>query len=176
MKNYLFFLFLISSALLTTAQMKAKIGISISDFKKLYPDTKSAVYQNSVTFSLQDTIYKIDGEWGFRFENNKLDWIHYSRYYKDINETAFKKCLSAASSLIKDYSVFYGNPDELITGDTTFTDPYKKRHWGYDVIEARWKNVDGMKIKIEFTFMGGKGEYCFLFKINYFSKDYPYYD
>ena len=158
------------------AQSKANIGMSIKEVSKLYPKTNSSAYENTITLSMTDTLYGLPGEWGFRFENNKLNWIHFSKYIDDIEKPNFDKCLNVTEKLIQDYSKAFGKPDTTIIGDTTFVDPYKKHHWGYDVIEARWNNSNGMKIKVEFTFFGGKGEYHFIVTINYFDKEYPYFD
>ena len=160
----------------TIAQSNATIGMSIDEVKKIYPQTQLSTYENTITLSLPDTIYGLQGEWGYRFENNKLNWIHFDKYIDEIKKPNFDKCLKATQKLIKDFSKSYDKPDTTITGDTTFIDPYKQHHWGYDVIEARWNNYNGMKIKVEFTFFGGKEQYHFIVIVNYFSKDYPYFD
>ena len=94
--------------------------------------------------------------------------------------TAFACLISTSASLpprrlIKKYTDDYGKPFEYKAVDTTYRDPYKDHHWGYDVIYAKWK-TDKIKFKIEFTFMGGKGEYHFLVKMGFFDKDYKYWD
>lgn len=163
-------------SLSTFAQSNARIGMSIEEVQKLYPKTQTSTYENTITLSFNDTLYGLPGEWGFRFENNKLNWIFFSKYIDEINKQNFAKCLKAAKKIIVDYTKTFGKPDSTIIGDTTFIDPYKKHHWGYDVIEARWNNYNGMKVKVEFKFFGGKGEYHFIVTINYFGKDYPYFD
>ncbi|OFX42219.1 MAG: hypothetical protein A2046_03895 [Bacteroidetes bacterium GWA2_30_7] len=160
----------------TYSQSKATIAMSINQVKKIYPNMESATYEKTITLSRTENLYGIEGEWGYRFKNDTLNWIHFDKYIDEINDTNFRNCLSATRKIIADFTKVYGNPDTTITGDTSFIDPYQKKHWGYDVIEAQWKNYNGMKIKVEFTFMGGKGEYHFLVKINYFDKNYPYYD
>lgn len=158
------------------AQSKASIGMTMDEVKKIYPGMESNSYQATITLSRTEDLYGIDGTWGYRFEGDKLNWIHFDKYIDKINEKNFEKCLTATKQIIADYTRLYGNPDTTITGNTKFIDPYKEKHWGYDVLEARWKDHNGMKIKVEFTFMGGKGQYNFLVKINYFDKSYPYYD
>ena len=158
------------------SQSKATIGMTEDQVKKIYPKMESATYENTKTLSRTENLYGIYGEWGYRFENEKLNWIHFDKYIDEINSANFTKCMAATQKIIADFTKSYGNPDTTIIGDTTFTDPYQKKHWGYDVIEAQWKDYKGMKIKVEFTFMGGKGEYSFLVKINYFDKTYPYFD
>ena len=158
------------------AQSLAKIGMNIEEVKQLYPKSQLSNYDNSITLSIKDTIYDLPCEWGYRFENDKLDWIHFGKYFDKVEEQNFDKCLTVTNKLIKDYTKAFGKPDTTIVGDTTFVDPYKKHHWGYDVIEARWNNYSGMKVKVEFTFFGGKGEYQFILIVNYFDKDYPYFD
>lgn len=169
-------LFLFSTYIFTFAQSNATIGMTINEVKKIYPNMEMGTYENTVTLSRPENLYGLDGTWGYRFEGEKLTWIFFHKYIDETNDTNFRKCLSATRQLIKDYAKLYGNPDATIIGDTIFIDPLKKKHWGYDVIEARWKNYNGMKIKIEFTFMGGKGDYYFVVVINYFDKNYPYYD
>lgn len=176
MKNKIALIVFVLCSVYAFAQPDIKIGMSLNSVKQLHPEFNSTVSQNAVTLTKPDTLYGLNGEWGYRFENEKLTWIYFNKYIDEINEANFKKCLSAAEKLIEDYSKPYNKPDTLIIGDTLFVDPYIKKHWGYDVVEAKWKKSDNMKIKIEFTFMGGKGEYSFLVKINYFDTLYPYFD
>jgi len=158
------------------AQSKATIGMTIKEVKKIYPGMEPATYQNTLTLSRNENLHGVDGRWGYRFEHEKLNWIYYDKYIDVINEKNFTKCLTGTRQIITDFTNIYGNPDSTITGNTKFIDPYKKHHLGYNVLEARWKNYHGMKIKVEFTFMGGKGVYNFLVKINYFDSSYPYFD
>jgi hypothetical protein len=152
------------------------LGMDVKDFAKVFP----TLFPNGVKISGQwgrdQQLYGLDGSWSYQFEDGKLTWIHFQKYKNEINETNFNMCLSATEKLIDDYTKLYDKPDTVIIGNKSFLDPIKNHHWGYDVMEARWKNTNGQKIKIEFTFMGGKGEYSFLVIINFFDKDYPYYD
>lgn len=61
--------------------------------------------------------------------------------------------------------------DEYVFENKTFIDPYIEHHWGYDVISAVW-NTDEMSFKVEFVFIGGKGEYNFLFKMEFHKDGY----
>ena len=176
MKYFIATLLLFSVSSSSFAQSKASIGMTTDEVKKIYPGMESNTYQQTITLSRTEDLYGIDGTWGYRFEGDKLNWIHFDKYIDKINDKNFEKCLTATKQIISDYTRLYGNPDTTITGNTKFIDPYKEKHWGYDVLEARWKHHNGMKIKVEFTFMGGKGQYNFLVKINYFDKSYPYYD
>lgn len=160
---------------LTSAQVNVTIGMKLSDFKRIYPNIKSSPYQETTAFSWNGTIYGLNGDWYYRFEKEKLNWIHFSQYLDSITENNFKKCLNATKKIIKEYTKTSGKPDTTIAGNQKYIDPNKKRHWGYNVLEARWKDYNGMKVKVEFDFMGGKGLYKFLVKIDYFDKDYPYY-
>lgn len=175
MKKYIF-LVLLLFPLILSAQQKASIGMGLDEVKKLYPGMRQSQYENQITLIHPDTLYGLTSEWGYRFENNKLDWIYFSKYIDTLNETNFNKCLAATMHLIADYSMEFGAPDTLIPGTLHFRDPYTDHHWGYDVIEARWNDANGMKIKIEFTFMGGKGEYHLIVIVNYFDKNYPYFE
>ncbi|MFH0893751.1 MAG: hypothetical protein V2A54_04885 [Bacteroidota bacterium] len=151
-------------------------GMDVNEFAKVFPTLFPDGVNVSGQWGREQELYGLKGGWAYQFENGKLSWIHYDKYFDEINEKNFNLCLSATDKLIADYTKKYGKPDTTITGNTKYVDPYEKHHWGYDVKEVRWKNVNGMKIKIEFTFMGGKGDYHFLVVINYFDKDYLYYD
>lgn len=155
---------------------KFYLGMKVSDFALVFPK----LFPNGIALSGQwerkEKLYELDGSWNYDFLNGKLDWYSYDKYLNEINESNFTKSLNAAKSLINDYTKIYGKPDTTIIGNTNFVNPREKHHWGYDVIEAKWYNANGMKIKIEFTFMGGKGEYHFLVKIEHFGKDYQYFD
>lgn len=166
------FSFLLSSF----AQPKVSIGMTLDEVKKIYPNAKAETYEKTITLSVPVSFFGIDDFWGLRFENNKLNWIFFHKYTDEINEINFKKSLQATRKIIKEFTASFGKPDSSNIGDTLFKDPYKNKHWGYDVIEAYWKNHKGMKCKIEFTFMGGKGEYHFLVSINIFDKSYPYFN
>lgn len=176
MKNVLIVYFLFISYTMCFSQPDISIGMAIDEVKKNYPDMKETKYQGTITLERYENLHGLNGYWGYRFEHDKLNWFFFHKYIDKINEENFKKCFTSTKNIISDCIKQYGSPDTVITGDTTFTDPLVKRHWGYDVIEARWKNHRGMKIKVEFTFMGGKGEYHFLVNINYFDKNYLYYD
>lgn len=158
------------------SQPGATIGMTMDEVNKVIPGMKSGTYQNTTTLERPVNLYGLDDSWGYRFKNDTLEWIFFQKYMDEINDTYFKKCLTATRSIIKDFTKLYGKPDTTMAGDTTFIDPYKKRHWGYDVLEVHWNNYNNMKIKVGFTFMGGKGEYHFLVTINYFDKSYPYFE
>lgn len=175
-KQLIFFLFFASAYISGFSQSNVKIGMTEEEFVKIYSDLKFTVYENNKTYTRNETVKGLSVEWGYRFEEGKLNWIYFHHYVDKINKSEFDKCLKSTELLIEEYTELYGEPDSLVEGTKKFQDPYKKKHWGYDVIEARWKNYNGMKIKVEFTFMGGKGEYHFLVTVNFFDKNYPYYD
>lgn len=150
--------------------------MSVEQAKKLYPNAKESRYQEEISLTIEDTLHGLGSAWGLNFKEDKLTWMMFNKYIGELSDANFKKCLKATKEIIADYTKWYGEPDETITGNQKYVDPYKKKHWGYDVLEARWKNVNGEKMKVEFTFLGGKGEYQFLVVITHFHKDYPYYE
>jgi len=177
MKYIVIYSALLLYSIVANSQEKALMGSSPKEILALYPEIRfSGIIDSALILERPDTLYGIDGAWGYSFTDGKLEWIFFSKYIDEINKENFDKCLFAANELIKEYTKLYGKPDSVLKGNSKFRDPYKDHHWGYDVIEARWSNYKGMKAKVEFTFMGGKGEYSLLLKVNYFKKDYPYYD
>ena len=176
MKALFTVLILLLTYFITFSQTEVTIGMTIDEFEIIYPNLEKHTYEDEITYVRPVDIYGLEDEWGYRFGSDTLAWIFFMKYVDDIDAKNFKKCLSATRHIIDDFTKLYGTPDTTIIGDTTFVDPYEQRHWGYDVLQARWSNYKNMKIKAEFTFMGGKGEYHFIFKVNYFDKSYPYYD
>jgi hypothetical protein len=169
-------LLLLFSFIAGFSQPLVKVGVSLDSVKKIYPKAIESKYQNSIVLSVDDTIHGLTDSWNFNFEEGKLKYMMFNKYISELSEANFQKCLEATKAIIKDYTAQYGEPDEEITGTLKFIDPYKKHHYGYDVLETRWKNAGGQKIKVEFTFMGGKGQYNLLVTITHFDKDYPYYE
>jgi len=179
MKCFLSALILFSIHFIAFAQSKAIIGMTKDEVKKIYPD----ISENKNILSRSENIYGLgDESWDYSFEKEKLVSIAFEKYMgwdhdnSKINNGYFEKCLSVTKQLIKDYTIKYGRPDTTIIGNTKFINPYKKLHWGYDVIEAQWKDYKGMKIKIKFDFYGSKGMYDLIVTINYLDKNYPSYN
>lgn len=152
------------------------IGMDIHDFAKVFPELFPAGIKLTGQWGKDEDYYGLSGNWTYRFKDGKLDWMHFQKYFDEINEANFTKCLNSANQIITDYTKLYGKPDTTIKGNSKFIDPFKSHHWGYDVIEVRWKNYNGMKIKVEFSFLGGKGDYHFMVVVNFFDKGYPYFD
>jgi hypothetical protein len=123
--------------LITFAKEKAVIGMTIYEVKKIYQAVKKHRNENGAMLSRPDNLYGLNDTRGYGFKKEKLTWIFFHKYIKAVDDTNFRKCLSAIRQLVKDYTKLYGRPDTTITGDTIFVDPFKKHHWGYDVIEVR---------------------------------------
>lgn len=173
-KHLLFFsLIIFSSALFAQEKNRITIGMDMYLFKMIYPKVIPLNASTSGQWGRADTLYGLPGSWAYNFEEGKLAWCLWDVYIDSLSQSNFDKCFSAAKSLIKKYTTDYGKPNEYKLVDTTYKDPNKQHHWGYDVIYAKWE-TNKIKFKIEFTFMGGKGEYHFLVKMGFFDKDYPY--
>lgn len=152
---------------------KTIIGMTKNELKKAYANLDTT---DKNTFIRIDSIYGFSSEWGYRFNADTLTWIFFHKTTNAVNKKEFAKYLFATKKVINYYTKVYGKPDTTIIGIQKFINPLLKKHYGYDVIEARWKNYKGMKIKAQFRFMGGKELYFFDFSINYGNQSYPYYD
>lgn len=151
------------------AQSDLQLGMGRDAVEKLFPGMAFTRYENTITFTRPENLFGVDGTWHYRFADDKLNWIHYDRYYQDAEMTSqnFDKCLAAVKELSAKYQVAYGKPDQKTIGETKFVNPYVKHHYGYRVWEERWKNYRGMAIDLQFTFFGGKGEYMLIVESNY---------
>lgn len=150
------------------------IGMSIEEFKKKCPDVVVGEYKPTQSFTKNETIAGMSGDWYFDFSESKLRWYLWDVYTNDINKENFDKNLKAIKEIINIYTQKYGKPTTFNEGNLKYKDPYKQRHYGYDVIKAYWAN-DKIKFANEFRFMGGKGEYNFLLKIEFHDISYKYF-
>src|SRR6185503_19409798 len=154
MKSSLVILLVVTFRSMSFAQTSALIGMNMSEVITIYPNMEMTTYENTTTLSRDENLFGLDGTWGYRFEDDKLTWIYFNKYIDEINNHNFKKCLSATKHIFKAFTKLYGKPSSTTYGNPEFVDPYKKKHWGYNVMEARWADYNGMKIKTEFNFMG----------------------
>jgi hypothetical protein len=141
-------------------------GMSLDNFREIYPELKAKTYNNTVSFTKLETIAELEGKWTYHFIDSKLKWFKFNKYIDEINQENFDKCLNATRQIIKNYENEFGEPLKYEEGKTKFIDPYTKMHWGYDVLKAEWQ-TDSTKTKVEFRFKGSKGEYSFIVKIDF---------
>lgn len=137
-------------------------GMTISEFRKIYPKVAPSV--DTKQCQMEEKVNGLDGKWTFDFKDGKLAWITYDYYvqeHENLNEKNFNKCLKGAEKIISDLTKIYGKPTELENGTKKFRDPAKDHHWGYDVIQAKWK-TDKYEVNSGFEFFGGKGQYFFV--------------
>lgn len=150
------------------------INMPVAAFQTVFPKAKIDANNQYLQWQRNETIHDLDGEWTYSFKNSELEWFTYSVYIDDINEKNFNRCLTATKKLIAGFTNKYGNPVKIKEEDTTYKDPMKQRHWGYDVISAVWK-TEKMKFRIEFVFHGGKGMYNFIVKMEFHDKNYNFF-
>jgi len=159
------------------AQQIIHTGISFKDVKHMFPNAVLSVEeQTDSILTAAETINGLSGKWHFKFKRNKLEHALFDVYDDSLSQKEFDRFLRATKKTIAAYSKKMGKPDSMKNGTMVFRDPYKKIHWGYRVKEARWNNYKGSKVKVAFVFLGGKGIYKFIFSINCFDKDYPYFE
>ena len=158
----------------TMIEKLPKIAMDFSVFAKDFPEIINAETNGNKQYNIDAKVDKLDGRWAYNFVDNKLNWFMFNSYSDDLNQANFNKYLSVTQLVIDDFKQIYGEPDEFVFENKTYKDPYIERHWGYDVMSAVW-HTDEMSFKIEFIFMGGKGEYNFLFKMNFQKSGYEYF-
>ena len=177
MKNILFPILLCSVCLMGTnsriIDRNITVGMPYKVFKKQFSGA-SIKGKSDGQWSLKDNLYGLQGKWTYTFKKNSLEWYLFDYYSYDIDRKNFGKCLKAAKNIIKYYTSRFGKPLEIKNGNQKFIDPYKKRHWGYEVIKAVWK-TDNEKFQVLFDFFGAKGGYFFLVKIEFQRHDYEYF-
>lgn len=151
-----------------------KIGMEFSEFAKELPEVVNNETDANKQYGFDTQVQGLDGGWSYNFKDGKLEWFMFSSYEEHFNQENFDKYLVAAQNSIEIFKQKYGEPTEFEFENKTYKDPYVERHWGYDVISAVWK-TDEMDFKVEFTFMGSRGEYNFLFKMEFHESGYEYF-
>jgi len=111
----------------------------------------------------EEVFYGLSSNWSYTFNHSILKWMMWSYYAGKEDKETFEKCLKATQGIIEQYTQKYGTP-VIVTGDLKYRDPNRKQHWGYDVLKATW-DMKTYTIKVEYTFMGGKGQYDLLVMI-----------
>ena len=150
------------------------VGMTIDEFYKIYPEIVGEEKEPNKQYAVEEQLFGLDGAWAYDFSEGILEWYIWDCYTEDINQENFNQSLETTQKLIEQYKTIYGEPDKYEEVELNFKDPYEERHWGYDVVYAIW-TTDKMKIRIIFNFMGGKGMYNFLVKMEFHSPDYEYY-
>jgi len=145
--------------------------MKFDDFKNIFKD-KTEVKDNS-QFGWEQQIYEVKGNIYYNFKNGKLEWYGLSSYNDELTKENFDKCLTSTKSIIADFTKKYGKPVLIKHGKEYFVNPYEEHHWGYDVLKAYFLN-DKEKIEVYFDFMGGKGQYSLLVKVEWQSLNYKY--
>ncbi len=158
-----------------------RVGMTLKAFKKHYPkanprDEQTKPVRIISQWSKSSKVFGLKGKWYFRFEKSKLDWYSFSFYitdYKKLTKSNFQRCLKGTEKIIAYLSKLYGKPHKRVDGIKHFKDPFKQRHFGYDVVKAKWK-TKRETIKVNFHFFGSKGRYFFVVNAKFFNKDYKY--
>jgi hypothetical protein len=150
-------------------------GMSIDEFDKVYPNIVDVENQKDSQITIEQEWYGFQSGWAFQFKSGKLEWYMWDCYVDDINQENFNKCLSITDTLKSELISIFGQPCQEIVGDKTFKDPYIQTHWGYEVVQYKWK-TDKMKFKLIFNFFGGKGMYNFLVKMEFYDLNYEFFD
>lgn len=159
------------------AQEKGKvvIGMGLDAFRRVYPGVVPVDAKPDGQWSRPETLAGLPGRWSYTFVAGRLDWALWNVYVDELTESSFARCLKGARALIAIYTKAYGRPLSSEELDTVFKDPMKHHHWGYEVLFAKWQ-LDDLKFKIAFRFMGGKGEYHLIVSMAFFRSDYPYFE
>lgn len=150
----------------------AHLGMDLEAFRTILPQV--SIPSPDGQGAVRADVHGLDGSFTYTFEGGKLKWVLFDKYIDELTLPNFDRCLAATDAIIADYTRQYGPPLSLKTGTRTFKDPRVEHHWGYEVMEAVWKAA-GMKFQVDFDFMGGKGEYHLLVKVEFQRGDYPYF-
>jgi hypothetical protein len=159
----------------TPAFPEVRLGIDEVTFRRLFPEVDIRRYEDgAVQGHWPASVHGVAGSWHYTFKEGKLAWVLFNSYEDAITPANFDRYKAAILAIEANYDRRFGPPIKREVGKQTFQDPRKEHHWGYDVFDAVWK-AEGMKIRANFDFMGGKGDYHFLVQMEIEPEDYPYF-
>ena len=138
-------------------------GMSVNEFAKVIPELFPNGVGVSGQWGVDEKLMGLAGGWAFEFKSSYLDWAMWNYYAGKYDQTTFMNCLRSARGIIADYTKKYGTP-KMVTDNPKYRDPMKDHHWGYEVLKATW-DKGTYDIEIVFDFMGGKGQYNLLVKV-----------
>lgn len=142
------------------------LGKHVNEFSKDHPELFPEGISMDGQWSEEAEYYGLKDEWTYFFREGKLESYAISFYSEreGISADEFDRFLKAADQWVNSYKKEYGEPNEYVSENREFKDPYKEHHWGYQVLQSVWK-LDDRTITVEFDFHGGKGEYFFVLEI-----------
>lgn len=138
-------------------------GLNIYKVMELKPDYFPNGPGINGQWGKKENIHGLEGNRYFDFEASTLVRTVWNYYEGKQDKASFEKCLKATQAIVQEYTALYGTP-VIVQGETKYKDPYKREHWGYDVLKATW-DMNTYTIEVYYTFMGGKGRYDLLVKI-----------
>jgi hypothetical protein len=138
-------------------------GLNIMDVAKEKPVLFPKGVGLNGQWGVEETKMGLKGKHTYAFQFDKLKWDLWDYYAGKYDQTTFNNLLRATRGIIADYTKLYGAP-KIVEGTTKYRDPIKDHHYGYDVITATW-DKENYIIEIVYTFMGGKGQYDLLVKV-----------
>lgn len=138
-------------------------GMHIKEFAKIIPELFPNGLGISGQWAMDEKLIGLAGGWAYQFKNSTLDWMMWNHYAGKYDQTTFMNCLRSTRGIIADYSKIYGTP-KMVTDNGKYRDPMKDHHYGYEVLKAVW-DKETYDIEIIFRFMGGKGQYNLLVKV-----------
>ncbi len=150
------------------------IGMDFSEFAIDFPQVVKGETNGNKQYNIDDTVNNLAGTWAYTFVDNKLEWFMFNSYSDEISEQNFNAYMSETQNIIENLKIQFGEPKEFIFENKNFKDPFKEMHWGYDVITALWTTKE-MDFEVKFKFMGSRGEYKFLFSMEFQKHGYEYF-
>ncbi len=143
------------------AERGIRLGMSIDDFRALYPQAR---VNEGDQFIRQSREFGIPGRWVYSFHGDRLSWFMFNAHQTDVSADLFERTYQAANDFINKYSVLYGTPWREDQGHNEFINPAEKAHRGYKVKEAQWRIPDG-RVVVDFSFLGEGGVYSLLLTV-----------
>lgn len=159
-----------------SADEKFYIGQSVTEFAKVYPELFPIGINHRGQWEEPDDFFGLKDNWVYFFDEGKLTSYNFA-YYSDreeVNQEKFDSLLQSTDNIVEAFKLQFGKPTSYTSENRKFKDPYTEHHWGYDVVEAKWK-LKKHWISVEYQFFGGKGDYFFLVKVDVYAPGYEYF-
>lgn len=113
-------------------------GMTVSQILTAVPQLVFSDVCNVSEYKKEETLYKLKGNWNYKFINSTLENSKWCYYSKDTKEKSYIECIEATKRIITNYKKKYGKPNAIF-------EDIEKRHEAnikqidYNLMRAEWQ-------------------------------------
>ncbi|MBP6641312.1 MAG: hypothetical protein KA293_13555 [Bacteroidia bacterium] len=146
------------------------LGMHVQDFAKEFPELFPDGVQWAGQWQHDATENGLPGKWTFNFDEGKLTFAGFSHYDGEVSANSIQGCMNAAEQMIDSLQNVYGAPDEYYSKEIMYRGMEEMEANMLRMCEAKWRNANGMKIRVDCRQLRGKSEPQLTLSVDYSEK------